>query len=373
MIEAALRIPAYRMYRRFGFPKLYPLSLTVSVTCRCNSRCRTCRIYEKKVREFTLEEFDRSFSSIGKGVFWITMSGGEPFLRKDFGDICKQAYVRCRPRILNIPTNGFLTDVIVEKVEQIARGAPDAQIIVNVSLDEVGEKHDEIRNAAGNFTKAVETFEKLKGLKAGRCPNLNVGIHTVISRYNVAGFPEIYEELSKLKPDAYITEIAEERAELGTIGEDITPSAATYSRAIDYLCGRIREDESRGISGVTQAFRLQYYRMVKRVLVEERQILPCYAGWLSAQIAVDGDVWACCVKGESMGNLREVDYDFGKVWFSKRAEAIRNDVREGECFCPLANASYTNMLASYRTVARILGTMCTRGMRAYGRKAVRKG
>jgi MoaA/NifB/PqqE/SkfB family radical SAM enzyme len=371
MIEAALRIPAYRMFRRFGFPKLHPLSLTVSVTCRCNSRCRTCRIYEKKVQEFTLEEFDKSFSSIGKGVFWITMSGGEPFLREDFGDICKRAYVRCRPKILNIPTNGILSDRIVENVEQIAKAAPDAQIIVNVSLDEVGEKHDEIRNVRGNFAKAVNTFERLKSLKEQGCRNLNVGIHTVISQYNVENFVEIHQELTKMKPDSYITEIAEERVELGTVGKDITPRASSYFRAIDYLCERIRAENSSGISQITQAFRSQYYRMVKRVLLEERQVLPCYAGWLSAQIAADGEVWACCVQGESMGSLREENYDFGKVWFSKRAQEIRKPVREGKCFCPLANAGYTNMLASYRTVARVFWTMCTRRMLTYGRKTVK--
>ena len=42
------------------------------------------------------------------------------------------------------------------------------------------------------------------------------------------------------------------------------------------------------------------------------------------------------------------------------SEPGRRPVREGKCFCPLANASYTNMLASYQTVARVLGTLCTR-------------
>jgi len=38
-----------------------------------------------------------------------------------------------------------------------------------------------------------------------------------------------YEGLQKLQPDSYITEVAEERVELGTLGWDITPSVEQYA------------------------------------------------------------------------------------------------------------------------------------------------
>ena len=134
MIQLIRKIPGYKMFRQFGFPKLLPLSLTVSLTYKCNSRCRTCHIYNKKVHELTLEEFDKTFRSIGPGPYWFTFSGGEPFLRKDIVDICKSAYTNCRPGIINIPTNGILYDIIPEKVDQIVRNSPDTEIIINVSL-----------------------------------------------------------------------------------------------------------------------------------------------------------------------------------------------------------------------------------------------
>jgi len=350
------------MFRQFGFPKLLPLSLTVSLTYKCNSRCRTCNIYNKKVQELTLKEFDKIFKSIGSGPYWFTFSGGEPFLRKDIVDICKSVYTNCRPGIINIPTNGILYDIIPEKVDQIVQNSPDTEIIINVSLDEIGEKHDEIRNVKDNFEKAKKTFKTLKKLKYS---NLTVGIHSVISRYNVNNFQNIYEELSRLEPDSYITEIAEERVELGTIGEEITPSEEDYAKAVDYLSGKIKDTHYKGISSVTQAFRVQYYDLVKKILKEKRQVLPCYAGFISAQISPDGDVWACCIKAESMGNLREVDYDFKKVWFSSEAWKIRTPIREKKCYCPLANAGYTNMLASCRTMAAISKDMVKRKAKKY--------
>ena len=51
--------------------------------------------------------------------------------------------------------------------------------------------------------------------------------------------------------------------------------------------------------------------------------------------------------------LRDVDYDFRRIWFDERAVAERRRVRAGECACPLANAGYTNMLMHVPTVAGV--------------------
>jgi MoaA/NifB/PqqE/SkfB family radical SAM enzyme len=366
MIKLISKIPAYKLFRRFGFPKLYPLNLTISLTYRCNSRCRTCNIFERKVREFTTEEFDKTFESIGPAPYWVTMSGGEPFLRKDITEICKSAYRHFKPGILNIPTNGILSGVIPGKVEEIVQNSPGAQVIVNLSLDGIREKHDEIRNVKNNFSKSMETYEKLTQLNY---PNLSIGIHTVISKFNARNIPEIYEEIMRLAPDSYITEIAEERRELGTVGQEITPTAEAYASAVDFLSRRIREQEFKGISRITQAFRLQYYEQVKTMLKENREIIPCYAGILSAQIAPDGEVWACCVKTDCLGQLREVNYDFGKIWFSERARKVRKSIRQERCFCPLANAGYTNMLASSRVMSSIATGIAMKSLkRNFGRK-----
>ncbi len=360
MIRLAAKIPAYRLFRSFGFPKLSPANLTISVTYRCNSKCKTCRVYTKEVREFSLEEYEKTFISLGPGVFWITISGGEPFLRKDLADICGLAYAHCKPEIVNIPTNGIMTRTIVDAVESISKALSKARVIVNVSMDEVGERHDDIRGVPGNYARALETYTALK--KLGRS-NLGVGIHTVISRFNVERFPQILEELNMLEPDAYITEIAEQRVELDTIGLEIAPPEDSYARAVEYLAARMHEQKFRGMAVVTQAFRAEYYKMVQAVIREKRQVLPCFAGVMSAQISPDGDVWACCTKAESMGNLRDAGYDFRKIWHSPRAAALRKPIRDGACHCPLANASYTNMLGSFRTAWRVARTIASARLR----------
>ena len=350
MLKAISTIPSYYLFRNLGGPKRLPMNLTFSVTNRCNSRCKTCQIYKKQSEELDLDEWKRIFNSLGKAPFWITISGGEPFLRSDLFQLVCSAYEQCHPAIINIPTNGLLGDRIPAVVKKIADYCRPSQIVINLSLDEVGENHDAIRGVPGNYEKTVQTLKALKGL--GR-PNLTVGIHTVISKFNVRRIPDIFETIITLRPDSYVTEIAEERVELDNVGSDITPDYSEYVAAIDFLTCALKEDHFDQVGRMTRALRLEYYNLVKRILRENRQVIPCYAGVASAQIASNGDVWMCCVKAEPVGNLREAGYDFSKVWLSEKARNIRQDIKNGQCYCPLANATYTSMLHHLRTLSRV--------------------
>jgi MoaA/NifB/PqqE/SkfB family radical SAM enzyme len=300
--------------------------------------------------ELSLNEWEKIFRNIGNTLFWATMSGGEPFLREDLPDLVCKLYEHCRPSIINIPTNGILQERIPRFVQKIAEHCSQADIVVNVSIDGIGDEHDEIRGIPGNYERVLETFHKLKELKRD---NLAVGIHTVISRFNVSRIPEIYGQLRSLHPDSYITEIAEERQELNTIGADITPAERDYAAAVNFLSKQMKHGSYNKVGKLTRAFRTEYYQMVKKVLNEKRQVIPCYAGIASGQIAPNGDVWMCCVKAESAGNLKEFEYDLSKVWFSEDAMKMRADIKGGACYCPLANASYTNMLHHPKTLCRV--------------------
>jgi len=326
------------------------MNYTVSLLYTCNSRCSTCNIWKKTAKNLTVDEYEKIFRKIGKAPYWITFSGGEPFLRQDIVQVVSTIYKVSKPRIINIPTNGLLTKTIVEKTEAILKACPQAQIIVNLSIDGIEEQHDAIRNVPGNFKKVISTFNKLKALQY---PNLSVGIHTVISKLNVDTFPGIANSLMKLHPDSYITEIAEERVELDTMGTDITPSVLAYKSAIDYLIHRIKHDRFKGMNKITMAFRIEYYNLVKRIMRDKRQIMPCYSGIASAQISPEGDVWSCCIKAKPLGNLRQRGYSFKGIWFSPEADLERRSIHKKECWCPLANASYTNMLMDVPTLIRV--------------------
>jgi MoaA/NifB/PqqE/SkfB family radical SAM enzyme len=346
-------IPVLKASHATGHVFGLPVNITVSVSYFCNSRCKTCNVWLLPNDDLTLAEWDRVFESLGRAPYWFTFSGGEPTLRKDLPEMVGSAYRHCRPGIINIPTNGIQHKVIPGRIERVLQAAPKSEVIINLSLDGVGTRHDEIRGVRNNWAHAMITWAALKELKA-QYANLTVGIHTVISNFNVDTFAELCEYVKReLKPDSYITEIAEERVELDTVGLGITPTAEKYTVAIDALLESMRDQHLTGIAEVTQAFRRQYYGLVKRTLREHRQVIPCQAGIASAQIAPNGDVWTCCVRAQSMGNLRDHDYDFGSVWRTGKAAQLRRSIKAGECYCPLANAAYTNMLMHGPTVTKV--------------------
>lgn len=354
MQKVLKQIPVLQASYVTGRPMTLPVNITVSVSYRCNSRCKTCNVWLLPNDDLTIDEWDRAFESLGRAPYWFTFSGGEPTLRKDLPDMVASAYTHCRPGIINIPTNGIQDRIIPGRVEQILAACPDSEVIINLSLDGVGENHDRVRGVRGNFEHAMRTYAGLKELKS-RYPNFTLGVHSVLSNFTIDWFPELCEFVQReLQPDQYITEIAEERVELDTVGLGITPSVEKYSVAIDTLVASLKDQKIQGISRVTQAFRKQYYEIVKRTLREHRQVIPCAAGVASAQIAPNGDVWTCCIRAESMGNLRDYDFDFSKVWNSAKASELRRSIKAGECYCPLANASYTNMLLHPPTVAKVV-------------------
>ncbi len=188
---------------------------------------------------------------------------------------------------------------------------------------------------------------------ATRFPNLTVGIHSVISVFSVGHLDELIAYADQSQADQFITEIAEPRVELDTVGLPITPDPETYAQAIDRLIGYVESKQFSGLSRITEAFRVEYYKLVKRILEEQDQVIDCYAGWASTQIYADGTVWPCCVRADNLGNLRDHNYDFKEIWFGEAINGVRRSIAAKECHCPLANASYTNMLLDAPTLSRV--------------------
>lgn len=345
------RVPLFRLYRRFGWPQMLPLNLTLSPSPKCNSRCLTCNIWMKREDELTLDEWAKVLASLGQTPYWFTISGGEPLMYPHVVELAGLVYEHCRPGVINIPTNAILP-IIPDRVERIAKLCPESQLIINLSLDGVGQKHDFIRGIKGNFEKFEERLGQLLSLRK-QLPNLTVGIHSVVSTFSVGHLDELIAYADRSGADQFISEIAEPRVELDTVGLPITPTPEAYGKAIDRLIAYVESKQFTGVAKITEALRVEYYRLVKRILEEQDQVIDCYAGWVSAQIYADGTVWPCCVRADDLGNLRDHHYDFKEIWFGNKIKEVRRSIAAKECHCPLANASYTNMLHDIPTLMRV--------------------
>ena len=344
------RVPAFRLGRALSRPLTLPAALTVNVLYACNSRCRTCNIYEHHADILSPAEYDRIFESIGPAPRWVTFTGGEPFLRKDLGDIVLTFDRHCRPAVINIPTNGSFPGRVEETVDRVARSIHPRSLIVNLSIDEIGRAHDVLRGLKGNYDLAMETAGALRRLRR-KHDNLVFGINTVISRFNEHRIADVAAKVDELDPDSYVAEVAGRRIELLTEKADFAPSQEGLLGAIRLLRKRSRRT-GRFIEALVASLRSEYYRILEQHTVEQREVLPCYAAITSAHIMPEGKVWACCVLGEEFGELRKVDYDFPTLWYGAAAKTIRERIKRERCHCTLANQTYLNMLMDPKTLVR---------------------
>ena len=346
-----------------------PANFTISITNMCQSRCKTCNVWklyeddpELKNRELKLGEIEKIFRSIGH-TYFFNISGGEPFLRKDFPEIIEAGCKYLTPKIIHTPTNGIAPELIERQMLKIMKIIQkydkNIQFTIKPSFDAIGKKHDEIRGVKGNFNKVLDTLKRLKKIQK-RYPNLHIGLGTVISKFSIKHLKETAAYVDELEVDSYINEVAEQRSELFTEDSDITPSPKEYQKAIRFFSKQIRKNFSKYklLDRIVMSFRLVYYDLAVKIMSEKRQVIPCYSAIANAQISPYGDVWPCCILGYSkpLGNLRDFDYDFRKLWRGKKAKSVRKYIKGKNCACPLANIALTNIMMSPKYMMKVLHT-----------------
>jgi MoaA/NifB/PqqE/SkfB family radical SAM enzyme len=64
-----------------------------------------------------------------------------------------------------------------------------------------------------------------------------------------------------------------------------------------------------------------------------RMPVRCSAGRETAVIYPDGSIPGCELREEILGNLGEVGFDFGKIWFGEKANQFITKIRDEGCTC----------------------------------------
>ena len=351
--------------------RITPPFVTLYVTTRCDEQCIHCYYWEelnpKSNRDFTLEEFQRTFRSMGE-IYNLFIGGGEPFLRADLADILLAAAETNRVTNVYVPTNGQHTERTVEILTRTLSDAPRMRFHLNLSVDHTDEeKHDRIRGKQHAYRRMLQTLEALAPLRR-RFGNLIVHTLTTVMKENQEEIFDIYEELKRrFRPDGVSFNYCR--------GNPLDPEQTEVDRRIyerllsrmedDFAAGEFAASGDGGFGPANHILDQHIRRGVDRTVAEQRPQFSCVSGRLACVIYSDGKVVECEVKNSPIGNLRDEGYDFGKLWFRPNAREIAREAAQG-CFCTHECGHYASTIYSLPKVAAVAFEAARTGGRGKG-------
>lgn len=291
-----------------------------------------------------MDEIQKISVTMGN-LLWLAFSGGEIYLRDDLVEISKVFYKNNKPSIMLYPTNGMLPENIKDKTEQILKHCKKSVIAVKLSIDGLNGSHDAIRNTPGSFDKTMQTY-RLLGELLGKYPNFELGINTVFCSKNQDNMDEIIDFVKGLR-DIKTHTISLIRGDLSDESYkevDYTRYFHAIERLENNLKSRISSTYRFKGARLKAAQDIIQRRLIYQTMFEHKRLIPCYAGRLNLVLTEIGDVYPCEILSETFGNIRDYDYDVGKIIKSEKAERVIDSIMNNRCYCTHECYFMTNIL-----------------------------
>jgi MoaA/NifB/PqqE/SkfB family radical SAM enzyme len=340
----------------------YPVSLIHFVTNRCNARCSFCFIDfddPKTFRnELTVDEIDRFTRTLGPSLRNINLTGGEPFARRELLDIACCYFRNTNVRSIFITSNGSLPNRIENFLEKLSVEFPDRLVLFSFSIDGLPEDHDRIRKIKGLFDNTIQSYHLVRRF----APHARSNVGITISHENYKVVPILYESLIEDYGVHCITlGVVRDEGVYRIPLEHKKAIIGTYERMIDKIThdmqsGRIEGWDRNTLQGrLMNKKNLMIWNIVKDTYMEPHYISPCRAGSLFGIIEANGTVRPCEILDKPLGNLRNYDYDFLRLWQDSKAAETRDWIRDTNCHCTYECAWSFNILSTARYQPALIG------------------
>jgi MoaA/NifB/PqqE/SkfB family radical SAM enzyme len=336
-----------------------PVYLVFFITERCNAQCKHCLLGDVASgdkSELTIEEIER-LSGTMDDLLFLLLTGGQPFLRPDIAEIVKIFYKNNHVRNVGIPSNGTLAAQTVDSVLDILTSCPDINLSIDISIDAIGPLHDEIRGVPGLFEEAVATYKKLDELAASY-RNLSISIATTVSSHNEKQLDKIFEyALGPLKAKNLVTLLTRGNPRNSDAKLFDFTEYEVHARRVGLAVqqGRLAGYHDFPFCDLINAGIIVRSQLIANIARKKEFQLPCFAGRLGVELMSNGDIVPCeLLRDKVMGNIREGDFDFKKIWFSDKAEEIRQWISRTRCFCTFECFHTLNILFNVRMYPKLL-------------------
>lgn len=286
-------------------------------------------------QELTLDEIEKISRSFGN-LQYVTLTGGEPSLRSDLPAIARIFDRNNNVQFLSIPTNSLMPDRIKSIAEEILKTTKNPRLKFCLSLDGIGNKHDEIRGVPGCFEKVVENYNNLAKLKK-EIKDFDIMLNMTISSYNVDNVAEVMDFVCKEMPEA-IFDFGWSRGDVrDKASRNIT--ADDYSRINNLFGEKLKKYSPNFVfSGIMFANKMIMRDLILHNLRGGKRFYACSAGKDMVIISENGDIKPCETLGINFGNLKDYNYDIMKALGTDKAKKTLLSIKAKECSCTFENA-----------------------------------
>ena len=306
--------------------RLTPPFLILFINSICNLTCEHCFYWRNLNRRDDLTYEELSKLSVELGNFEnLNLSGGEPFIRPEFGDICLLFTENNSVKRIYVPTNGYFTDRTQKQLQRVFQSKSLQSFVCEISLDGMPAYHDRFRGNSRSFAKAMETYDMLAEMQK-REPRLRIHANSVAMSENMDDLWKLTEFLHDRCP-------VMEHHNLAIIRGDRKnpslqgPALRQYADLYRHVARVWKDREDERFGAVVEPL-LQWAKL--KTIECKSQYVPCTAGILTGVVYANGDV-SVCETHSPLGNLRQKS--FFEIWDSKEAKALRARIKAKECYC----------------------------------------
>jgi MoaA/NifB/PqqE/SkfB family radical SAM enzyme len=287
--------------------------------------------------EMCSDDYIPLFETVSHDLFWLGLTGGEPFLKEDLVDIIHLAASKSQKlHILELTTNGFSEGVVEKKVNDILENSNVPFITVGVSIDGPPLTHDYMRGRKEAWNQAIATYKKLCEISRSY-PNLSPHISYTISGHNAGGFVDflnaLAEEGIRMETDLISVSIEHVGHLYHNVGSGKDSLLYGANTDIQSLLSRIGVFRSIN-KGIVEVGRHLFKKMFLVSAIDflkkpNKMVIPCAALYCSCFIDPFGFVYPCSIYGKKLGNLRKTS--FHRIWHSHIANKLRESIKEEKC------------------------------------------
>ena len=281
----------------------------LNVTDLCNARCVMCNMWRNRDEgnSFLPPELLRTVRPVSS----ISIAGGEPFLHRRIVEIAEAIHQENPRAKMIFSTNGFSTRRIAADVERILAFHANTQ--VTISLDGIGEIHDQMRGIPGAWNKVNSTFDRLREIGLKQC-----NFAFTITKDNFRSLPDVLAH-AKEKGAGLSLAVAQSSRYLNVEVPSID------HEAIFPFVNPLIEDYLRSWNPADWARAFFVYGMMRH-LATGRRPLVCDA--LDRQYMIDqvGNVYSCHPLMLPAGSLKESS--LGEILTDNRIQNLRPKIKE---------------------------------------------